>query len=348
MDCTDPHPDVTKLTHSLEELQIVRDLNKEDLNPRFNLSAKSRANSVKSRKLCLPADFERSSNRRNTGGGQVKPQQRVTITSVSSAATREIDRPAAVCGAKISRVVTSGEQKKMEDGDIVKMKSGSAQMQYAGIFQSDYQSHEHVSNRVTRAPVGHNVRDDPSLRDSVSSSESVGINPEYNSMEPDMDAFSVDSEQVKLDGQGGDWEENMTTTACDKIVGFEVSTDTTQTTVNLLHLLGRKNRSVEQTETEYRDHKLWVIGEEQEEESEEEMEEEIYLSDGASCGDPETITLTTQPVPQLFVVDENDTVVEKIKTGRRKQSRSSVSDSHIPPGPETLSLHTLTLHDAKS
>lgn len=228
-----------------------------------------------------------------------------------------------------------------DESEVVKMKPATAQMR-----------HEHPSKQHTAtSKATHEFRDSQELRDSVSSSESVGINPEYWSTDMDLDAFSAESEQVKLDQQR-DWEEgSLTATSGDKIVGFEVSTDSSETTVNLLHLFGHKNKTVEETKTEYQDHQLWVIGEE-EEESEEEMEEEIYLSDRASGGDPETIMLIPQqPVPQLFILDENNTVVEKIKTGRRKHSSGSLSDSHLPPlvpSPEQLSLHTLTLDDKRS
>lgn len=233
------------------------------------------------------------------------------------------------------------QNRESDETEVVKMKPMTAQMQHK------YPSKQHTATSKVTQEFG----DGQELRDSVSSSESVGVNPEYCAMDLDMDAFSAEPEQVKLDQQR-DWEEeSLTATSGDKIIGFEVSTDSSETTVNLLHLFGRKNKTVEETKVEYQDHKLWVIGEE--EESEDEMEEEIFLSDGGSGGDPETITLATQPVPQLFILDENNTVIEKVKTGRRKRSSgsSSLSDSHLPSllsCPQQLSLHTLTLDDKMS
>lgn len=336
MDCSDPHPEVTRQTHSLEELQIIPGSDREKLNPRFIQHPKSCYRSPKSCKLSLPDTFERE-----TTDTSASNQQRKS-TSTRSSDSRESVR--AIGGDNTSQRSQKRESTEMEilvqvpaalqnrdndDADVVKMKPTQMQLK----------KHTATSNKVMQ-----DTRDSQDLRDSVSSSESVGVNPEYGSMDLDMDAFAVDLEQ----GHRCWKEDGSTATSGDKIVGFEVSTDTSETTVNLLHLFGRKNKTVEQTKIDYQDQGLWVIGEE--EESEDEMEEEIYLSDGASGGDPETIPLSPQlPVPQLFIVDENNTIVEKVKTGRRRQSsRGSVSDSHLPPpvsSPEQLNLHTLTLDD---
>lgn len=344
VDSRDPHPEVTRQIHSLEELQIIPGCNKEKLNPRFIQHPKD---CHRSAKPCLSASFEKA----NTVTSTSKPLRKSTIASVSkSPASRKsagtfdcsnISQRSSISTRRANTEMEVLEQmpavlqnRESDETEVVKMKPRIAQM-----------NHEYPSKQHTQE-----FRDEQELRDSVSSLESVGVNPEYCSMDLDMDAFSAEQEQVKLDQQR-DWEEeSLTATSGDKIVGFEVSTDSSETTVNLLHLFGRKNKTVEETKVEYHDHKLWVIGEE--EESEDEMEEEIFLSDGGSGGDPETITLATQPVPELFILDENNTVVEKIKTGRRKRSSgSSLSDSHLPPlvsCPQQLSLHTLTLDDKRS
>ena len=399
---------VTNQLHSLEELQIISDLGKEKLNPRFQHRTTRRAQSCDkpSRKFSLPADFEKSTTSRTVDS--VTPetrQRRVTVHSTSTSKTSKQvcpivpDRKALkgesspiVSGSKASTQRDSstasetisgstatvphphrvtGQGKKMEvlrqaptalenrsqdDGDVVKTKPflpGTQSRYENGNFQAQYPSQVHVGSGVIRT-VSHETGDYQTARDSVSSSESVGVNPEYCSMEVDTDAFSVDAEQERHERDGGEWGLSEKS-ASNRIVGFEVSTNASQTTVNLLHLLGRKNKSVEQTQSDYQNHELWVIGEEQEEESEddEEMEDELYLSDGASSGVPETIFLNTQPVPQLFIVDENNTVVEKVKTGRRRQSRGApVGDLYPQPPPppsspdlDQLHFNSLSLND---
>lgn len=396
VDCRDPHPEITKQTHTLQELQIIQDTKREELNPRFQPPAATTSHSLlrgsgKSRKSSLPSDFGRSTTGQYTGGRQAKLQRRVTVASAnissSSVTERKEDRPLVVGGgAKFPQspqvAATIGEKREMEvlrqvpaalesrsddneEGDFVKMKPRNVGMQYtrahgSGICQSHHnQPHINPDLLADRGSSGEATSYQDSVtgdwhhqqcfRDSLSSSESVGVIPEHSSMELDTDAFSVEPEhEAKLEEHRNySWGERATGSS-DKIVGFEVSTDSKETTVNLLHLLGHKNKSVEQTQTDYQNHELWVIGEENEEESEDEMEEEIYLSDGASGGDPETITLAHKPVPQLFIVDENDDIIEKVKTGRRKPSRGSISDSHPTSTSATdcqLSLHTLTLHD---
>ena len=396
VDSSDPHPQVTKQTHSLEELQIVGDFDRGSINPRFfhrfprhqvgQNSAKS------SRKFSLPvshraaaiSDTAQSVQRRrprlekratipattssggNTTEGYYHPatiQTRVATTACSQnsgrycepestseslalaeAETRkvslekdmEVGRPATVVDLK--RIARVHEE---EEGEVVRSKVTGSSADGTNRQNKFGTGNYSVGSRYSDREVGRERESEEDARGSVSSSDSVGVNPEYSNMDVDMDAFSETQTLGDTTSVGGG-------TETDEIVGFEVSADSTQTTVNLLHLLGHKNRSTEKTKVEYDDSQLWVIGEEEEEEEEEsDMEEEISLSGGGGGGRVAEILA----VPQLFVVDENDTVVEKVKTGRRRQSRGSLSSegltNYAPPtaGDCTLALQTLSLHN---
>ena len=78
------------------------------------------------------------------------------------------------------------------------------------------------------------------------------------------------------------------------------------------------------------------------------MEEELFVGNDVTSDRAKEME---RPVPQLFIVDENDKVVEKVKTGRRRQSRGSLSTegsavtsepsaSHLALGVQNLSLHS--------
>ena len=296
---------------------------------------------------------------------QAKLQRRATDTSISTSSGSGgiITTDSVASVGKILKSSHGGEMEVLvhdtvvphdreeDEGDVVKMKPSGTQTHCPhGGNTSRALNHQHEDYGSN---TGHETPQQ-SLRDSVSSSESVGITPEYSTADVNMDAFSIDSEQKLEDLEGG-WEQDATRMtavgASDKIVGFEVSTNSTETTVNLLHLFGHKNRSVEQAQTHYQETGLWAIGEEKEEESDEEMEEEIFLSDAASGGDPEHVALGGHmPVPKLFIVDENDTVIETIKTGRRKPSKGSLLELNTTSPPPIasdcpLSLHTLAIRD---
>ena len=374
VDCSDPHPEVTRQSHSLQELQIVPDTLAETLNPRFQLShTPTPGSSARLRKHSLPTEFVRTGY--NSSDRQVQLKRRATDTSIvtTRGGLAALENSIPLGGmeglgevGEAHAKARVGVRSNGEESCVVKSKPSVTQKHYENggfsVNSSPHAGHS-IVNGEGSSSVGHRYDNDPDYqsRDSVSSSESVGINPEYTSMDVDTNAFSAESEEaVKLDecSTDGGWERDsvgmaISPIASDQIVGFEVSTDNTQTTVNLLHLLGNKNKSVMQVQTDYQDGELWSIKEEQEEdESDDEMEEEINLSDMANRGGSEDVTVTNpnpQPVPELFIVDENDTVIEKIKTGRRR-SRGSLSDSVVSSPPSTptdcpLNLHALTIHD---
>ena len=168
-------------------------------------------------------------------------------------------------------------------------------------------------------------------RDSVSSSEGIGVNPEDCSTDVITDAFAAaelsdaackgSGEEPQRTGQGNSTDLDLgSADQDDKIVGLEVNASGAETTVNLLHLLRRKNRSAEEISTEYRNHELWVIGEE----GGGETEDESDFSEGESESEG---TGPSVSVPQLFIVDENDAVVERVRTGRRRSSTKDCSAS---------------------
>lgn len=406
VDCSNPHPEVTRQTHSLQELQIVPDLSPEELNPRLTPSSNTRL-LHRARTFSLPAHISTPSiqgEHISTKKGTRNLQKSSTFSSVNPNSTRADSigkiatqgRLVATNTPKISKsncsssdsrnsetkisksclvsadtstknstmIAESGDRmdvhvgtqipllddifnknsNEKDDGDIVKMKPSLQHTRRIGGGDTDTENHHHsyyveedIKDTASRQESSR------SLRDSVSSSESVGITPEcYNTMEINTDAFSVDEDMTD---SVNDTPQPTWVTKSDKIVGFEVSTDSTQTTVNLLHLLGNKSNSAEQTHTDYQDSYLWVIGEEDEEEEEDEeseMEEEICL---ATSGDSSNVAaLVTQNVPQLFIMDENNTIVEEVKTGRRKLSKGS--SSNLTSSTDcSLNLHKLTLHD---
>ena len=373
VDCSDPHPQVSRQTHSLEELLIVRDSTRESLNPRF-IHRTPHPASARSQKFSLPA--ERLTELQTWERRQARPVKRATIGSIpisSSEATTEDYLPTTTLEAQET---ISCEGKRAAEGesapeegrlalvdslerqtfslagdmdDLVKSKpiDYHQRAEYAnreGLFGS---SGAHVgcgeSNWAPRE-VGGGERErerEEDLRGSVSSSESVGVTPEYSNMDVDTNAFS----ETVIPGEDNSCCNELAATERDKIVGFEVSGDSTQTTVNLLHLLGNKNRVTESAWTDYQDSELWVIREEDEGTDSEdyEMEEEICLIEGESGGAPEIDVA----VPQLFVVDENNAVVERIKTGRRRSRGSLSSEGQTTPlvSDCTLGLHTLSLHN---
>lgn len=404
VDCSDPHPQVTRQTHSLEELQIGDFGDRESINPRFSHRTSCQTNSVKSRRLSLPAErtsvdsdiqswkrrparlekratiadipttprtitettttttttdqWSPASPARVDSGGEMSRRpaeaettsQEASLASVETASQKKShDRAmevittappvAAVDAFEIGRSV-SREYKEADRGEVVKSKPRGFGTQ--GDIRADMNGTGNPGASFRKREMGGRPgggrETEEDTRDSVSSSESVGVNPEYSSMEVDMDAFS-ETQMTPGGEDGGSRVER------DEIVGFEVSADPTQMTVNLLHLLRHKNRPTEETKVEYQDNELWVIGEEEEEEESEEsdMEEEIDLSQGVASA-PGVI----MAIPQLFVVDENNTVVEKVKTGRKRQSRGSLS-SEGPMTPTatdcTLHLQTLSLHN---
>ncbi|CAI8056219.1 hypothetical protein GBAR_LOCUS30630 [Geodia barretti] len=303
VDCSDPHPQVTKQTHSLKELQIVGDFDRKSINPRFlhHRLPHQLINSVKSHKFSFPATTTTPSAPTTTGG------KNCGRCSETEHCTSE----------EVALTLIETETRKLSPN-----KEGMEVVRSAPLvaFKTDttvVREEEEVVRSRGREEVGSETREE--TRGSVSSSEGVGVNPEYSNMDVDMDAFS--EAQTFAGSTEGRGEER------DEIVGFEVSADSTQTTVNLFHLFGTKNRSTEEMRVEYEDNQLWVIGEEDEEgaesgaESESDMEEEISLDGG--------VVERFVSVPQLFVVDENDTVVEKVKTGRRRQSRGSLSSEGL-------------------
>ena len=349
MDCSDPHPQVTKQTHSLKELQIVGDFDRKSINPRFlhHRLPHQLINSVKSHKFSFPATTTTPSAPTTTGGkncGRCSETEHCTSEEVAltliETETRklspnkegmEVVRSAPLVAFKTDTTVVREEE------EVVRSKAGGSRTDFVdreGLFGTE--KPQNCVRSRGREEVGSETREE--TRGSVSSSEGVGVNPEYSNMDVDMDAFS--EAQTFAGSTEGRGEER------DEIVGFEVSADSTQTTVNLFHLFGTKNRSTEEMRVEYEDNQLWVIGEEDEEgaesgaESESDMEEEISLDGG--------VAERFVSVPQLFVVDENDTVVEKVKTGRRRQSRGSLSSEGLTTsaaGDCTLSLQTLSLHN---
>ena len=385
MDCSDPHPQVTKQTHSLKELQIVGDFDRKSINPRFlhhRLPHQLR-NSVKSHKFSFPAnratisDNTRSEERRRPRLKERATTRAISTTTATTSTTTEYYNSHTTGGKNCGRcsetehctseevalTLIETETRKLspnkegmevvrsaplvafktdttvvrEEEEVVRSKAGGSRTDFVdreGLFGTE--KPQNCVRSCGREEVGSETREE--TRGSVSSSEGVGVNPEYSNMDVDMDAFSEAQTFAGIcpdtEGRG---EER------DEIVGFEVSADSTQTTVNLFHLFGTKNRSTEETRVEYEDNQLWVIGEEGAEsgaESESDMEEEISLDGG--------VAERFVSVPQLFVVDENDTVVEKVKTGRRRQSRGSLSSEGLTTsaaGDCTLSLQTLSLHN---
>ena len=384
VDCSDPHPQITKQTHSLKELQIVGDFDRKPINPRFlnHRPPHQLRNSDKSRKFSFPANRETISDTRS--GERRRPilEKRATIGAISTTNSHTTTTPSVPtttggknCGRcsqtenctseEVTLTLVETEIRKLSpDKEGMEVVRPAPLVAYKTDATVVHKEEEVVRSKVSRSRTdianreglfgtgnpqncvrssGRGGREEAGgeTRDSVSSSESVGVNPEYSNMDVDMDAFSECQTFVgscpDTEGRGG---------ARDEIVGFEVSTDPTQTTVNLFHLFGDKNRSTEETRVEYEDNKLWVIGEEDEEgaESESDMEEEISLDGGGSGG---VVAERFVSVPQLFVVDENDTVVEKVKTGRR-QSRGSLSSEGLTTsaaGDCTLRLQTLSLHN---
>ena len=402
MDTSDPHPHVTRQTHTLEQLQILPGLTAETLNPRFQLRqslGNSNSGAKRSRTFSFPSERVAGGNTTRSGGSRrAKLVKSSTIGPISSDTTgrrsgsvaerftatnsdkgvartvtggpsvSELESSTAVFGSIDSKGVPPVGNMEVEsvlnvferrgkfsrrdrEGDVVKSKplsplvtSANREGMYgAGNARSRVKLANGTNSTVNRGLAEREgereMAEKEEPRDSVSSSESVGINPEYSHMDVDTDAFS-DTHCLQEDGcVAGD------SAARDKIVGFEVSSDPTQTTVNLFHLFGHKDRPTEATRTEYQDNELWVIGEEAEEgvESECEMEEEITLCEGVS-GD------RVLAVPEVFVVNENDVVVEEVKVGRRRQSRGSLSsESKVTSEPTTLgcitAIQTLSLHN---
>lgn len=390
IDCSDPHPEVTKLSHSVDELLVVSDSTRETINPRFlnhypharrrtsrnNNSTQSKRRPVEEKESTTTSESEakrkgrnrrpvreitsRRTQRKSEVPGSAPTSCHSGPTSLKTPST-DIVPDHRVSSDISSPVISSGRDKRdhttsrvMEiltqssmtttgishdpttvgDGVVVKSKLSGSVVESADsnlIRYSFTPSNGGVTNEPSSVVVVGGGGEEEA-RDSVSSSEGVGVTPEYANMDVDTDAFS-DSRPTP----GSAWSEG------DEIVGFEVSGDSTQTTVNLLHLLGHKNRPTEQIKTDYQESDLWVIGEEdeEEEEEEEEMEEEICLEEGA----PGIIL----EVPQLFVVDENDAIVEKVKTGRRRQSKGSQSSESLTTSPPplndcTFGIHSLSIH----
>ena len=308
IDCSDPTPDVHKQLHSLKELEILP--GREKFNPRFATRGGVRRN-----KSSLPANIGHATPT------SVDPHRTGKHSFSRSTTAPVITVPRQVQG----KMETMKEATSPVEGDgvIVKLK------QLPMMSSCSENNTERLPPSMGASQSGCE-RDCQENRDSVSSSEDVGVNPEDCSVEIVRDAFAPETEHQREEKEG---QKCSTEKLQDKIVGLEVCTDETQTTVNLLHLLRHKNKSVEQTRTEYHNHELWVIGEEEDEEEEEEEE-----SDGQSGGDPETIAISSQPVPQLFIVDENNAVVEKVKTGRRRPSRDSSDQQRTSHQLNTLSL----------
>lgn len=313
IDSSDPTPEVHRQSRSLKELEILP--GREKFNPRF-----ATRGGVRRHKSSLPANIGHTTP---TPADPHKTGKHFFSRSTTAPVIRVPTVPKQV--QEKMETVRETTPLVEDDGVIVKLKQLPMTTQGSG------NNTEHFPSSMAHgASQSGCERDCQESRDSVSSSEDVGVDPEDCSVEVVTDAFAVETEH-----QRERKEKCSKELQGDKIVGLEVSTDETQTTVNLLHLLRHKNKSVEQTRTEYRNHELWVIGEEEDEEEEEEEE-----SDGESGGDPETIAISSQPVPQLFIVDENNAVVEEVKTGRRRTHR----DNSDKQSTHQLNTHSLSAH----
>ena len=311
VDCSDPHPAATRHIHTLEELEILP--GRQELNPRFQ------------QQTCP----QRSSNKQH--------RSKFSVVSGLSSKVSSDTVPGDIAkypsnSKKLRTAVTSPDTKEttkgMETVQLSFMEKAvginSLPTNHKGYFQDEI-PHCYFQNGASQSS-----EVECTDRQSVSSSESIGINPEDYSMDIVRDAFSEENELEETNEKG-----QKVGSLHDKIVGLEVSSDESQTTVNLLHLLGHKNKAMEQAKTAFQNQELWVIEEGEEEDKDEEMEEEIFLSSG------ESVQSLALPVPQLFVVDENDQVVEQVKIGRRKQSRDTLNQESSP---DELNIHSLSIH----
>ena len=333
VDCSDPTPEVHKQSHTLQELEIFPLSERETVNPRFA----SRVIYPENRKRTL---------RHSITGGSVELEEREK---------RSLQRSKSAPGLRrFSAPIIRGKRAKMEelrqpalseeagDEEIVKLKQLPAATRDV-LTCTRVTGTDVVGEKTHTEPVFSSTDDcsdgiqrqgedaESENRDSVSSSEGIGVNPEYCSIDVITDAFAAaDLSDAAYNGSGEEPQRTRQKNSTDldlewgagehddKIVGLEVSASGTETTVNLLHLLQHKNRSAEETSTEYTNHELWVIGEEGGEESEDE--------DDFSEGESESES-TSVSVPQLFIVDENDAVVERVRTGRRRSSTKDCSAS---------------------